>query len=189
MLAHFGFLNPSKGAEELILSLDKLTRWGYNAALLMIGGQTGDVDPTNQACADQVRSLIASRGLGERVLWTGHTSQEEVSAHLLAADMAVMPYGDGVSFRRTTFIAALRHGCPVVTTHPAFPLPELGNNDNVLLVPPADADSLAHAMARLADNPDLRDRLAAGAKELGQAFKWSRIAQQTRHTYRRLKIG
>ncbi len=189
LLAHFGFLNASKGGEELVLSLDRLTRRGYNAALLMIGGQTGDVDPTNRAYADQVRSLITSRGLGERVLWTGHTSQEDVSAHLLAADMAVMPYRDGVSFRRTTFIAALRHRCPVVTTHPAFPLPELGDNDNVLLVPPGDADSLAHAVARLADNPDLRDRLAAGAEELGQAFNWPRIAHQTRHIYRRLKIG
>ena len=185
-MAYFGFLNESKGGEDLILALDRLVQQGYNAHLLMIGGQVGDVDPTNAAYADRVRSLVQARGLAERVQWTGYTSTAEVSAHLLAADAVVMPYQDGASFRRTTFIAALRHGCPVITTYPAIPLPELHDGDNVLLVPPRDSEALAGAAARLADDPALRSRLAAGAAALGQAFDWPTIARQTAAFYQRL---
>ncbi len=183
LLAYFGFLNESKGGEDLVLALDRLVQQGYNAHLLMIGGQVGDVDPTNAAYADYVRSLIQARGLVERVQWTGYTSSEEVSADLLAADAVVMPYRDGASFRRTTFIAALRHGCPVITTYPAVPLPELHDGDNVLLVLPHDSEGLAGAAARLAGDPALRTRLAAGAAELGKAFNWPTIARRTAAVY------
>jgi glycosyltransferase involved in cell wall biosynthesis len=183
LLAYFGFLNQSKGGEELVRALDSLVRRGYDAYLLMIGGQVGDVDPTNRAYAEQVRSLIQKRGLAKRVHWTGHTSPKEVSANLLAADVMVMPYRDGVSFRRTTFIAALSHGCPVVTTHPAVPLTELRDGENVLLVPPRDVESLARAIARLADDADLRARLSANARTLGHQFDWKQIARQTLEVY------
>jgi glycosyltransferase involved in cell wall biosynthesis len=123
------------------------------------------------------------------VHWTGYTSPEEVSANLLAADVIVMPYRDGVSFRRTTFIAALCHGRPVVTTQPAIGLAELRDGENVLLVPPRDAAALAEAIARLADDSQLRARLSAGAEALGRQFDWATIARQTLELYRRLGLG
>jgi glycosyltransferase involved in cell wall biosynthesis len=186
LLAYFGFLNESKGGEELVLAVERLARQGYAAHLLMIGGQVGDVDPTNRVYAGRVQSLIEQYGLAGRVHWTGYTSPEEVSANLLAADVVVMPYRDGVSFRRTTFIAALRHGRPVVTTHPTTPLPELCDGDNLLLVPPGDVDGLAAAIGRLGDDPALRDRLSAGAQALGRRFEWPEISRRTLDLYRRL---
>ncbi len=188
LLAYFGFLNESKGGEDLVLALEHLVHHEYDAHLFMIGGQVGDVDPTNRAYAERVRSLVQTCGLGERVHWTGFTSPEEVSADLLAADVVVMPYRDGVSFRRTTFIAALCHGRPVVTTDPAVPLFELRDGENVLLAPPRDVDSLARSIARLADDTDLRARLSAGAKTLGGQFDWAAISQQTLDLYRRLEL-
>jgi glycosyltransferase involved in cell wall biosynthesis len=186
LLAYFGFLNQSKGGEDLVLALEQLVRRGYHAGLLMIGGQVGDVDPTNQTYADHIHSLINERRLDSLVHWTGYTSPAEVSANLLAADIVVMPYRDGVSFRRTTFIAALRHGRPVITTQPAIPLAGLCDGENVLLVPPQAVAALADAMTRLADDATLRARLATGARALGHRFDWSEIAQQTRGVYARL---
>jgi glycosyltransferase involved in cell wall biosynthesis len=188
LLAYFGFLNESKGGEDLVLALEHLVHHGYNAHLLMIGGQVGDVDPTNRAYAERVRSLVQTRGLEELVNWTGFTSPEEVSASLLAADVVVMPYRDGVSFRRTTFIAALCHGRPVVTTTPAVPLDELQDGENVLLAAARDIDSLAGSIARLADDASLRARLSAGAETLGERFDWGVISQQTLDLYRRLEL-
>jgi glycosyltransferase involved in cell wall biosynthesis len=183
LLAYFGFLNESKGGEDLVLALDGLVRRGYDARLLMIGGQVGDVDPTNRAYAGRVRSLVQTHSLTERVYWTGHISPEEVSANLLAADVVVMPYRDGASFRRTTFIAALRHACPVVTTYPTVRLAELCDGDNVLLVPPHDAEALVSAILRLADDTELRSRLSQGAQALGRRFDWPLITRQTAAVY------
>jgi glycosyltransferase involved in cell wall biosynthesis len=112
----------------------------------------------------------------------------EVSANLLAADGVVMPYRDGVSFRRTTLIAALRHGCPVISTVPRdfSYFPEIQPGENMLLVPPHDAKALAQTIAQLHDNPDLSRKLTTGAKSLGGLFEWSEIAGQTAALYQTL---
>ncbi|MBI1877529.1 MAG: glycosyltransferase family 4 protein [Chloroflexi bacterium] len=124
--------------------------------------------------------------LADFVDGTGYTDLPEVSANLLAADVVVMPYRDGVSFRRTTLIAALRQGCPVVSTQPADPgaIPEIQPGENMLLVPPRDAAILAQTIALLARNSSLREKLSQGASRLGQLFEWDKIAKDTAELYR-----
>lgn len=186
LLAYFGFLNESKGGEELIEALALLRGQGVDARLLFIGGDVGHADPTNVAYARRVQGLVEQHGLEGVVYRTGYTGLAQVSANLLAADVVVMPYRDGVSFRRTTLIAALRHGCPVVSTTPANPalMPEIQNGQNMLLVPPKNPAALAKAIARLNRDTALRARLSEGARALGNLFDWSRIAEQTAELYR-----
>jgi glycosyltransferase involved in cell wall biosynthesis len=188
LLAYFGFLNESKGGEELIESINLLRQQGIKAHLLLIGGDVGHADPTNAAYAQKVQTLINKWGLAELVYRTGYVTEAEVSANLLAADVVVMPYRDGVSFRRTTLIAALHHGCPVISTVPRnFDyFPEIQPGENMLLVPPHDAKALAQTIAQLHYNPDLSRKLAAGAKSLGSLFEWSEIAGQTAALYQTL---
>jgi glycosyltransferase involved in cell wall biosynthesis len=189
LLAYFGFLNESKGGEELIEALARLRQQGFDARLLLIGGEVGHADPTNVAYAQKVQGLIEQHQLVQVVYRTGYTALPEVSANLLAADAVVMPYQDGVSFRRTTLIAALRHGCPVVSTFPANPaaIPEIQPGENMLLSPPGDAAALAEAISLLVNDMALRQKLAAGAKQLGHLFEWDQIAQETLALYRWIK--
>ncbi len=184
VLACFGFLNESKGGEDLIAVLDALVRQKVDARLLMIGGDVGDSDPANAEYARRVRQIIAERGLAERIITTGFVSPAEVSAHLLAADVAVMPYRDGVSFRRTTLLAVLAHGLPVVTTVPKFPLPQIVSGENMLLAPAGDVPALTDAVLQLIKSSALRVRLSAGAKSLADRFDWDEIARQTLEVYR-----
>ena len=184
LLAYFGFLNESKGGEDLIAVLDALVRRGVDAHLLMIGGDVGDSDPTNADYAARVRRQIADRNLSPRIHFTGYVPLPDVSAYMLAADAAVMPYRDGVSFRRTTLIAILRHGLPVISTTPAVPLPQIVAGETMLLAPPGDVESLTRAVLRVASDPALRQTLSAGARRLGMRFDWSTIAAQTAQLYR-----
>ncbi len=188
LLAYFGFLNESKGGEELIEALALLRQQGLDARLLLIGGEVGHADPTNVAYAQKVQALINQHNLAGVVYRTGYTALPEVSANLLAADAVVMPYRDGVSFRRTTLIAALRHGCPVVSTFPADPaaIPEIEPGQNMLLAPPRQAAALAQSIALLADNIPFRQRLSQQAAQLGQQFDWDQIARRTADLYRQL---
>jgi glycosyltransferase involved in cell wall biosynthesis len=120
-----------------------------------------------------------------------------VSANLLASDICVLPYRDGASFRRGSFMAALAHGLPIVTTmanSPSYILhspfsPRLRDGENVLLVPPDDAAALAEAIAHLADTPELRQRLGQGAKEMSKAFGWDSIAEKTLEVYHAICAG
>jgi len=185
LLGYFGFLNESKGGEELIRALALLVERGVPAHLLMVGGRVGTSDATNKAYAERVDRLIAKLDLQGRVHWTGYSRPAQVSAGLLATDMCVLPYRDGVSFRRGTLHACLAHGRVVVTTRPAVPLPEVRDGENMLLTAPRDVGELAGAVARVAADAVLRARLEVGAAALAAEFAWEQIARQTASLLRR----
>jgi len=183
LLGYFGFLNESKGGDTLIGALSALVSRKAKVKLALIGGQTGTSDATNAAFSAEIEKLIARYDLSDRILHTGFVDAPEVSAHLMACDAVVLPYRDGVSFRRGSFMAALAHGCPVITTHPATPLPELRDGVNVRLVPPESATALVLAVTELLDAPELRARLGLGARELSALFSWETIAKRTLEFY------
>jgi len=182
LLCYFGFLNDSKGGETLVRTLAELARRGRQVKLLMIGGQVGDSDPTNLTYLERVRGLIAELGMTERVLWTGYTSTEEVSANFASGDICLLPYRDGASYRRGSFMAALAHGMPIVSTTPRIPVESLLHGENVWLVPPANHTAAADAVEALA-SPEMRTRLRHGALELASQFSWEGIAAQTAQLY------
>jgi polysaccharide biosynthesis protein PslF len=111
LVAYFGLISRSKGLHVL---LDALARLPSSFRLVVVGGEA--TQPQDRTYAAEVRRQIEQRGLRERVIVTGHCAADEVSAHLLAADLAALPFADGASFRRGSLLAALAHGLPVVTT-------------------------------------------------------------------------
>lgn len=186
LLCYFGFLNESKGGDTLIQTLAELHRRGRKVKLLMIGGEVGASDPTNVAYAEHIHRLAAELGVSDRVIWTGYTASESVSANLLAADVCVLPYRDGVSFRRGSLMAALAHGLPIVSTKPRIPVNGLVEGENILLVAVDDAGGAADAAERLSQSPELRKTLGRGAQELAKRFGWPSIASQTVSIYQGL---
>jgi glycosyltransferase involved in cell wall biosynthesis len=184
LLGHFGFLNESKGGDTLIGALSALVSRKAKVKLALIGGQTGTSDAaSNEAFSAEIEKLIVRYDLNDRILRTGFVDAPEVSAHLMACDAAVLPYRDGVSFRRGSFMAALAHGCPVVTTHPATLLPELRDGVNIRFVPPESASAIVLAVTELLDAPELCARLGLGARELSALFSWETIAKRTLEFY------
>ena len=188
VLCYFGFLNESKGGETLIEVLDRLVKHGHDCRLLMIGGRLGASDPTNAAYARHVEGIIDSLGLSERIRWTGFTSSEEVSANLMAGDICLLPYRDGASFRRGSFMAALAHGRPIVSTVPRVEIVELADEENIALAPPDDVEALAARVEALVADPQLRDRLGRGARTLSHTFEWDAIARRTMEIYHDLGV-
>jgi len=183
LLSYFGFLSESKGGEALIRALHRLVQDGHKVRLLMVGGQVGSSDPTNVLYLQRLKRLIEELDLRDRVLWTGYTPQAEVSANLLASDICVLPYRDGASFRRGSFMAALAHGLPIVSTQPKVELPELEDGRNIALVPPDAPDALADRIGELAASPEFRRQLGEGAKALAETFSWGSIAERTLKVY------
>ncbi|MBI4758129.1 MAG: glycosyltransferase family 4 protein [Chloroflexi bacterium] len=190
LISYFGFLNSSKGGEDLVKAMAILHQKGQAVKLIMVGGQVGDSDPTNVAYLRKIKGLIEALGLGDYVCWTGYTSPEEVTANLLASDLCVLPYRDGASFRRGSLMAALAHGLPVITTTPPGRwrpcpggLPELVHGENALLVPPGSPGQIAEAVEALVGSANLSTRLGSGASHLAKAFTWDNIARLSVKAY------
>ena len=186
LLCYFGFLNDSKGGEELMLATARLAEAGLPVHLLMIGGQLGASDPTNAAYFQRVQALIVEQGIADRVHWTGFTGEAEVSANLLASDIAVLPYRDGASFRRGSLMAAIAHGLPVVSTEPSVAIPEMKQRENIWLAPIQSPQGLVEGIEHLWRDPAARRRLSQGAKQLSELFTWSSIAARHVEAYQQL---
>jgi GT2 family glycosyltransferase/glycosyltransferase involved in cell wall biosynthesis len=186
VLAYFGFLNSSKGLGDLLRALSIL-KDKDNYHLLMVGGGLGSSDPTNRATAEALDIQARQLGVAESIIWTGYLDPQGVSAALLSADIAVLPYADGASFRRGSLLAVLEHGLPVITTRAdvqgprskvqSSEWPQLVDGQNALLVAPGNTVALAESIQKLAADAQLRAELAIGAKDLARFFSWDRIAE------------
>ncbi len=183
IVGYFGFLNASKGGEDLIRALAELKKQALPVRLLLIGGTHGESDPTNVAYSREVMRLAAQLGVSDDITATGYLDERGVTEALTACDCIALPYRDGVSFRRGTLMAALSHGCAIVTTEPRIALPEIAHERNMLLVPPADPSALAAAISRVLQDDSLRNQLRAGSVELSRLFTWNHIAAETLRVY------
>ena len=130
------------------------------------------------------RHLVAAHpDLSERVLAAGSLTAEDVSRHVRACAVLMQPYPDGISSRRTSAMAALAHGMPVVATDGPLTEPIWRTSDAVVLVRPGDADGLAAAAAALLADPARRTDLARRAAALYDA------QFDLRHTIAALRIS
>jgi glycosyltransferase involved in cell wall biosynthesis len=193
LIGYFGMLNASKGALRLVETLSRLKSEGRSPRLAMIGSSVGASDPTNADYLEAVEAGFAAEGVSDSVVWTGHLPATDVSAWLRACDVLALPYEDGASFRRGSLLAALTHGCAVVTTEPASSaeraaadFPALNDGDSALLVPTGDAHALTDGIRAVLDNPDLAQNLSEGARVLAGRFGWDEIARQHEDLYRNL---
>jgi glycosyltransferase involved in cell wall biosynthesis len=191
LVAYFGLISRSKGLHVL---LDALARLPASFRLIVVGGAA--TQPADQAYAAEIERQIDERGLRGRVSITGHLPEAEVSAHLLAADLAALPFADGASFRRGSLLAVLAHGIPVITTadhrrptadnNSSTVGGRLADEESALLVPPEDPAALAAAIERLAADSALRGRLSGGGRVVASQFAWETIAERHETLYLKL---
>ena len=150
-------LTPRKGHLVLIAALARLGELDWR--LRCVGSLTRD-----PAAVTALRQAIARHGLTDRVTLVGERPSRELPAEYQTADCFVLPsFHEGYGM---AFAEVLSHGLPVVATR-AGAVPSTVPESAGLLVPPGDVGALAAALRRIIAEPDLRERLAAGALAAG----------------------
>jgi glycosyltransferase involved in cell wall biosynthesis len=127
-----------------------------------------------------LKERAEAAGLGGELIWTGYASEERISEILLAADLFLAPFEGGISSRRSSLMAALAYGLPVVSSPSQVPTKYFRGGENYFSVPFGDAGALAAAAAGLMEDSGRRARLADGALALAEIFSWPAIALRTR---------
>jgi len=178
VLVYFGLRNASKGLDLLLDAVNHLVAVRPDARLMLLGGQVGASDPTDRATADRLRQRLdpairqPGHSLREHVLQRGWLQPDQLSAHLLAADIALLPYADGASPRRGSLLACAEHGLPIVSTLPAAP--EVADAVHAVA---ADPRQLAKAVLHLTQTQSELARLGTNAYALAARTAWPRIAE------------
>jgi glycosyltransferase involved in cell wall biosynthesis len=149
-LLYVGRIDPRKGIETAVRALPLFPA---EATLTMLG--RGDEDHRRH-----LEAVVAELGVGDRVQF-GVADRADLPDHYRAADAVVFPVTWEEPFGLVP-VEAMACGTPVVATGTGGSGEYLADGDNCLLHPPGDADALATAVTRLADDPALRGRLVAG---------------------------
>jgi len=156
IIGHFGTYGPHQ-RETLTSVLPRLlSRNGDCIALLLGRG--------SQQFADELTGNFAT--LDGRVHATGELPTEQLAAYLAACDVLLQPYPDGVSSRRTTVMAGLALGLPIVTTEGFLTEPIWRQTKAVELAPATSPDKLAASAEALLADPLRRMELGSRAKSV-----------------------
>jgi glycosyltransferase involved in cell wall biosynthesis len=101
----------------------------------------------------------------------GEAAGEVVAVNLKACDLLLQPYPDGVSARRSSLMAGLALGVPLLTTHGNLTESVWAEEELVALTPAGDTAALIAAAERLLADAAARDGLAArGAAGYARRF-------------------
>ena len=143
---------PRKGGDLLLAALAALRQAGVPYRASLVGG--------GRQLAEE-RALVRKLGLGSQVELPGEVP--DPFPYLERADVFVLPSRSEQS-GSLALLEALQAGCAVVASRVDGIPEDVADGGSALLVEPGDAGALAGALTRLLGDPDLRRRLAAGAR-------------------------
>jgi len=167
VVGHFGTFGP-EFRRDLGAILPPILDAGPGRVALLLG----------RGGSSFASELLADRpDLSGRIVAPGDLDPSSLSVHLRACDLMLQPYEQGISTRRTTAMACLAHGLPVVTNQGLVTEPPGFWGEAVAAPPVGDlAGFLASAEALLAD-PSARRRLGEAAGTLyRERFAVERVA-------------
>ncbi len=133
-LACVSNLTSNKGVLPMIAGLARLPQATWH--LDLIGSLSMD-----RAYTDEVRALIARRGLGKRIDMTGPLNGKALAARLETAQVFILPFsheGFGIAC-----LEAMAWGLPVVGSSRGALKEFVHNGVNGALIPPGDLDAFA----------------------------------------------
>ena len=169
VVATFGLFHSGK---NLAVVLEAVARAhpSRTLKLWLLGDSTGGLARELQALREKTRAL----GIEQQVFWSGYLTPVEVSAHLQAADIFMLPQPDGHLTRSSAFMAAAAHARPVIAVRNAKNQAEFTPGEDVWLVKKSDAAELTAALEALQRDPQLAARLGTNLGRLYRdKFDWT----------------
>jgi glycosyltransferase involved in cell wall biosynthesis len=153
LIGAVGRLSEEKNFTGLVEATNQLLRMGFDLALVIAGeGEQRLI----------LQDLIRELGLEDRIQLLGYRS-DMLEVYQAIDAFALSSLREGLP---NVLLEAMALGVPVVATRIAGVPRLISDGESGVLVEPGDIDSLAQALAQLARDPDLRNRLGRAGREV-----------------------
>jgi glycosyltransferase involved in cell wall biosynthesis len=177
-LMYSGRMVPEKGVATLIKALPLLPE---QATLDLLGHG-------HESVVAELKALAAALGVGDRVAFAMASSRQELRDRYRAADVVVFPSEWPEPFGLVP-LEAMACGTPVVATGTGGSGEYLEDEVNCLRFTPGDPESLAAAVGRMAEDPDLRSRVVSGGTATARRMTMDLYAEKLEVLHRRAASG
>ena len=148
-IAHFGTYGASV-TRDLVPALRDIARENRDVRFLLLGRG-----------AERVAGSLP----GSRVLVPGDLPAAAIAGQLSVATLALQPFPDGISARRTSAMAALALGVPMVSTR-GYLTDSVWSDETVALAPAGKPEELARRCLELLGDPQRREALGRRGADL-----------------------
>ncbi len=159
-----GRIVPEKKLRLLIDAMELLGNYD-NLKVLLVGNGP-------EAYIEELKHHISIKSLGSRFIWHDTVPNKELYRYFSAADVAVWPYGAGISMRE-----AMACSLPIIISKDSKTT-ELVDYENGLILQEANALELARKMEKLLDPILRREMGLRGRRLIEEKFNWRIIAQR-----------
>jgi glycosyltransferase involved in cell wall biosynthesis len=167
-----------KGQETLLQATAQLQAEGKKIKVLLTGGPA----PGAEDHFPRIQRLAADLGIAENVVFTGELANPRPS--YAAMDIFVLPSAQPEPFGGVV-MEAMSLGLPVIGTNIGGTPDQIAEGETGFLIPPSDPKALAQALARLIENPRLRESMAQAARtRIETRFPISETIRKIELTYR-----
>lgn len=185
-ISYFGSVYPGKGIEKMlrIWKSIKEQESGFVYKFKIIGDV--GIEETNHF-ADyhrQVWQWIDQYGLMDSIEVTGYLSDEDVSEEIRKSSVALLPYEDGLTLRRGSFLAYLAHGIPIVTSLGDDEANELFLGHAGVSMVDKECDFIAAIKRYIGMSETELKEIQADNKKLSLNFDWNEIAERFLSDYK-----
>jgi D-inositol-3-phosphate glycosyltransferase len=180
-----GRIDAIKGIDVLIRAIHHLTckpsESHRDLGLIIIGGER-DLDPQTESQEEQrLRKMVAQMRLQDRVAFWGSQRQDLLPYFYSAAEALVLP-SRYESFGMVA-LEAMACGTPVIASRVGGLQYTVEDGRTGFLIPEGDWRLLADRICEVVENPPLRERLVAAAKEKVKQFGWPTITKRVLSLY------
>ena len=164
VLAYFGTPGGAKQFDWVLAAWRQAQAPDRPVALVVIGEPPATIVPP------ELQALY---------LPLGYLPADQVSAALQGIDVLALPFVDGVSERRGSFMSGLSHGCAIVTTLGHSTGPALGRADFFRAVAEGQSDAFRQAVAALLNDQPAGRQLGERARlAYDNNYGWPRLAER-----------
>jgi glycosyltransferase involved in cell wall biosynthesis len=134
---------------------------------------------------ERARLEARARHHGLDARFAGHVSRERLAELYREAACVVLGarHGEGLP---NVVLEAMAYRRAVIATDVPGARDLIRHGANGLLVPPGDVQALREALARLAHERGLADRLAAAGRETAEAYAWAKVEPRLEETLARV---
>ncbi|MBQ8246558.1 MAG: glycosyltransferase [Lachnospiraceae bacterium] len=179
VISYFGSVYPGKGIERMLQIWKQLRERNKECSFsFKIIGDVGIGDDNHFAdYHKQVWKWIEQYGLKDNIVVTGYISDEEVSKELSRTSIATLPYEDGLTLRRGSFLAYLTHGIPIVTTEGDEEAHDLFDNHKGIVMASSDEEMILAVESFVSMKDEEKVEVRQDNFGLAKKFDWTKIAR------------
>jgi glycosyltransferase involved in cell wall biosynthesis len=143
---YFGFIRAGKGIETMLHTFNNNEEIRQHWELHVVGGLSDSAQSSEQSILDDIKK-------SSFVTYHDYLPGVQLQKVFAECDVFLLPFDEGLTERRGSFMAGMAFGKPIITTKPLYPIDGLQNDINIFFLEHLTSAELERALRQVEKLP------------------------------------